>query len=410
VARLIVRYPRERTVRIDRWARGKTNQELEIAPGRHVVDLGVPRDYAPEEQECYVRGSAESPATLEFRPARFSPLYCRYNGFMLGQFLSLAAAKDLEKDYEQNVDRIQEFLNEHGIALRFPPEPPALADNKHLQLLEDVLSGGDFPKELRDFAMVATHLVCFSYLGGDDRERSASEILRLSKKHMIPKEFADGYFDRFPAGSAPKFSRVLSASLAWLTRAVDQLEVEPDTAFVIMPFSDPYAARFVKLYRAGLEENELRAFRAWGGLSGEEYCGLLLGLIGKSGLVMADLSECNPNVLYEVGAAHALGKVAVLIVDEHFADSIPSNIGHDAVIKYSPDEEDWPQSAVRLLALMAGSARVAADRGKRTRIGPDQMEEALDSAADLIRGWIEARAPDEDRDDPKRSDPTMPDD
>jgi len=42
---------------------------------------------------------------------------------------------------------------------------------------------------------------------------------------------------------------VLSPSLAYLGKIVDTLEVERDTAFVIMPFKQPYASYYSMLYR-----------------------------------------------------------------------------------------------------------------------------------------------------------------
>ena len=103
---------------------------------------------------------------------------------------------------------------------------------------------------------------------------------------------------------------VLSPSLAYLGKIVDTLEVERDTAFVIMPFKQPYASYYSMLYRPALESAGYRAFRAWGGLGSEDYCDLLLKLIAKCGLVWADASELSYNVLYEIGGT-------------------PTNIGHD---------------------------------------------------------------------------------
>ena len=56
-------------------------------------------------------------------------------------------------------------------------------------------------------------------------------------------------------------------------------------------------------------------------------------------LVIADLTELNPNVMYETGIAHALGKTVVPITQS--LDDIPSDLGHHRALKYLPNEEGY---------------------------------------------------------------------
>ena len=60
--------------------------------------------------------------------------------------------------------------------------------------------------------------------------------------------------------------RVLAPSLAYLRDVVARLPVESDTAFVVMPFTAPYAGYYASFYRPALEHCGYRAFRAWDGL------------------------------------------------------------------------------------------------------------------------------------------------
>ncbi|MOA36985.1 hypothetical protein D3C78_1585460 [compost metagenome] len=59
--------------------------------------------------------------------------------------------------------------------------------------------------------------------------------------------------------------------------------------------------------------------------------------IAKSRLVIANISGRNPNVFYELGLAHALGK-PVIIVSESLSD-IPFDINSSRILAFD-DEKD----------------------------------------------------------------------
>lgn len=90
-------------------------------------------------------------------------------------------------------------------------------------------------------------------------------------------------------------------------------------------------------------------------------------------------------MLYEIGAAHALDKLSMLVVREDLADAIPANIGHDAIVKYSPDADDWPEGTVLLMAALISCLKVAAERGERLRVGSEGVEDALRHVGDMLK-------------------------
>jgi tetratricopeptide (TPR) repeat protein len=94
--------------------------------------------------------------------------------------------------------------------------------------------------------------------------------------------------------------------------------------------------------------------------------------------VWADASELNYNVLYEIGAAHALGKLSMIVVCETEAAHTPANIGHDAIVRYDPRADDWPEGTVLLMAALISTLKLAAERGERLRVTPDSVQEALE--------------------------------
>jgi hypothetical protein len=62
-------------------------------------------------------------------------------------------------------------------------------------------------------------------------------------------------------------------------------------------------------------------------------------LIFTSKVVVADFTGKNPNVFYEVGIAHTLGKTVIPITQSF--DDVPSDLGHHRVLKYLPNEQGY---------------------------------------------------------------------
>ncbi len=94
----------------------------------------------------------------------------------------------------------------------------------------------------------------------------------------------------------------------------------------------------------------MRAIRAWGGLSSEEYYLFLLTLISRSGAVLAELTTLNLNVINEVGIAHGIPKV-VFLIGRKPLPHVPSNIAHLPIHMYRTDGADWlPRATAKCAA------------------------------------------------------------
>ncbi len=67
---VVVSYPKERDVRIDRQVAGKTNATLMVERGHHIFDLGNPQDYEPPTVEKDVQNTtAVNPLVInDFQP------------------------------------------------------------------------------------------------------------------------------------------------------------------------------------------------------------------------------------------------------------------------------------------------------------------------------------------------------
>jgi hypothetical protein len=124
-------------------------------------------------------------------------------------------------------------------------------------------------------------------------------------------------------------------------------------AFVIMPFKKPIGDQYEQIYRLALEAAGFRPIRA------DEVYGpsaVILQIqksIVESDLILCDLSDKNPNVLYELGMAHAIGKPSI-IVSRQLQD-IPFDLQHLRVILYDRDEQGWQKSLADRIASAARS-------------------------------------------------------
>jgi len=96
--------------------------------------------------------------------------------------------------------------------------------------------------------------------------------------------------------------------------------------FVLMPFD----SRFDDVYKFGIkgaaEDAEAYAERVDEQMFVEGILDRILNQINEADVIVADMTERNPNVFYEVGYAHALNKIALLATQN--SDDIPFDLKH----------------------------------------------------------------------------------
>ncbi|WP_411351259.1 hypothetical protein PNH50_12745 [Leisingera aquaemixtae] len=124
-------------------------------------------------------------------------------------------------------------------------------------------------------------------------------------------------------------------------------------AFVLMPF-DP---EFDDIYRLGIQETaksaDVVAERVDEQIYTESILERIYRQIESADFIIADMTGRNPNVFYEVGYAHAKGKICTLITKA--ADDIPFDLKHHRHIVYdvtcSPSSPRLQVSSVQGLVL-----------------------------------------------------------
>lgn len=132
------------------------------------------------------------------------------------------------------------------------------------------------------------------------------------------------------------------------------LEIQSNLVSVMMPFGGQFTPVYTALKGAvealGYECN--RADNIW------EHSTVIqdiFSLIFRSKVVVCDFSEKNPNVFYEAGLAHALGRHVIPIVQHQ--DDVPFDLRHHRYIQYLNNKEGVEKLAVditpRLETLMS---------------------------------------------------------
>lgn len=112
--------------------------------------------------------------------------------------------------------------------------------------------------------------------------------------------------------------------------------IEPTLASAMMPFD----ARFTLVYESiqqAAQEAGLRCRRADDIWENAAIIQDVVALIDRSRVVICDCSDRNPNVFYEAGIAHTLGREVILITQNE--NDIPFDLRHLRYIRYLDNAE-----------------------------------------------------------------------
>ena len=113
-----------------------------------------------------------------------------------------------------------------------------------------------------------------------------------------------------------------------------------DTCFVMMPFAEPLGSYYATVYQPAIEKARLKAIRADAEIFGTgKIMDQIWNGIHNARVLVAELTGRNPNVLYELGLAHALRKPVVLVSSNK--DDVPFDVQHVRVIYYDVRDPFW---------------------------------------------------------------------
>src|SRR6187402_2858679 len=118
--------------------------------------------------------------------ARTSPLYCRYNGFLVGQFLSLAFAECGAPRYGDRRARLLEFLREVDIDVAIPESPLDRGGVTYASVLSAILPRlAQRSRELAEFAILGGLLTHYALASRTDAEAAAATLVEIERLRAV---------------------------------------------------------------------------------------------------------------------------------------------------------------------------------------------------------------------------------
>jgi chaperonin GroEL len=137
-------------------------------------------------------------------------------------------------------------------------------------------------------------------------------------------------------------------------------DVQPTLCFVLMPFKDPHPEYFAGIIAPAANDAGLTAIKADDIYGTAPIIHDIWDQIWKARAVIADVTDRNPNVNYELGICHSLGVPTVLITQD--IDDVPFDYRHRRCIVYDTRRVDWQEKLAvaitrTLKALLTGLDR-----------------------------------------------------
>lgn len=190
--------------------------------------------------------------------------------------------------------------------------------------------------------------------GDEDYSVNVLTILRqiVDQDPAVLDQF-DGLLDRkYPAESHFISAKPSPKKLTFAPHVfeVPDITVEIDLVAVMMPFSADFRGTHdaVKAACVSAQFRCLRADDIW-----EESTIIqdIFNLLLRSRVVIVDFTGRNPNVMYETGIAHTLGKLVIPISQS--LDDVPFDMKHHRVLKYLPNAEGYADLQSKLQTKLA---------------------------------------------------------
>lgn len=163
---------------------------------------------------------------------------------------------------------------------------------------------------------------CFAFLLGSD-----SPAYSASARSLVNRAL-----DNFSTSAKYLFQRRSARMIVDPIFKSRDTRVVDGSCFIVMPFGQDWSEAVFSALRNILSEERLTVARAddlFGGNVVEDIWSAIL----KSTFIIADVTGRNPNVYYELGIAHTLGKKTILLSQK--AEDIPFDTRHLRHIIYS---------------------------------------------------------------------------
>lgn len=153
--------------------------------------------------------------------------------------------------------------------------------------------------------------------------------------------------------------------------------------FVLMPFSEEFNDIYKYGIKGAAEDANAYAERVDEQLYDEGILDRIFNQINKADVIVADMTGRVPNVFYEVGYAHALGKIVLLLTKN--ADDIPFDLIHRPHIVYAGKIQTLREElSQKLIWAISESRRERKQAPERLLVSIDGIEILEDYSYDNV--------------------------
>ena len=128
-------------------------------------------------------------------------------------------------------------------------------------------------------------------------------------------------------------------------------------AFVIMPFKKPISGYYEAVFKPALISAGYDVHRADEIYRPNVIIRDIQQLVVEADLILCELTGRNPNVLYELGLAHALGKPAILVSSNK--KDVPFDLRHIRYIEYDTTAVGWEKKLKNDISRFAKSVALS---------------------------------------------------
>ena len=118
-------------------------------------------------------------------------------------------------------------------------------------------------------------------------------------------------------------------------------DIDPHRCFVLLPLRNPFLGYFEKIIKPVAAETDLLALKADDIYGTRAVMKDIWELIWTARVVVAIVTDQNPNVNYELGMCHTLGVPTILVTER--AEDVPFDYRHMRYVHYITKEAGWEQ-------------------------------------------------------------------
>lgn len=157
------------------------------------------------------------------------------------------------------------------------------------------------------------------------------------------KTSADEISDRIAFKFDDRALQRMTVYPVWRTR---KFSVAKNMCFILMPFKRPWSNRIYRIIGDIVRDSGLIAKRADEIYGSNPVMEDIWASLNESGIVIAECTGRNPNVFYELGIAHTLGKKVIILTQNE--KDIPFDVRNFRYINYEDNDDGYQKLRAEL--------------------------------------------------------------